>query len=187
METVTKLIEMVRVGKEGAVASLLEAVHAELRQIAEFQFSGDRNGHTLQPTALVNEAFLRLFKNENPSWENRAHFFSSAAEAMKRILIEYARKKNALKRGGDRSQFSLSATEVNHVAKLEEVVWVADALDDFQTQHPVKHDLVKLRYFAGMTIVEAAKVLNISVPTANRYWAFAKAWLCHWIQQRNER
>jgi len=178
LSQVTHLIESVRNGDEGASESLLVAVYGELYSMAQRQFSNKGSGHTLQTTALVNEAFIRLFGGtSNPSWENRAHFFGAAAEAMRRILVDHARRKQAIKRGGDRVRMTYLDDSVCQAPILSEVIDVNDALNDFAVDYPMKAELVKLRYFAGLSIVQSAEVMQISVPTANRYWAFARAWL----------
>lgn len=183
LSNITQLIDSVRIGEAGAPESLLSAVYGELYDMAQSHFIKESNGHTLQTTALVNEAFIRLFGSEtNPSWENRAHFFGAAAEAMRRILVDHARRKRSLKRGGgfhrSRSIQDVACTET----RLDEVVDVNDALTALAAEHPEKAEVVKLRYFAGLTIAQVADVLQISTPTANRRWAFARAWLFDRIQ-----
>ncbi|MEM7452820.1 MAG: sigma-70 family RNA polymerase sigma factor [Planctomycetota bacterium] len=181
---ITQLIDSVRRGEDGASASLLEAVYGELYALAGRQFSDDRAGHTLQTTALVNEAFLRLFgSNSNPDWQNRAHFFGAAAEAMRRILVDHARKKQTLKRGSGKQREGFFEDNIPQPV-LSEVIEVNEALDEFAKRYPDKAEVVKYRYFAGLSIAQAAEALQISVPTANRYWAFARAWL--FDHMRNE-
>ena len=178
MSDVTQLIYLVKNGEAGASNSLMEAVYGELRLIARSQMARESPGHTLQTTALVNEAFLRLFAGKTePTWENRAHFFGAAAEAMRRILVDHARKKQSLKRGGDAKRIGDVAKMVSGDANLDELLDVHEVLEEFAADHPDKAKLVKLRYFAGMTISQAAELLQISVPTANRHWAYSRAWL----------
>ena len=180
---ITQLIESVRNDEAGASDSLLNAVYDELYAMAQKQFAQDSSGHTLQTTALVNEAFLRLFGGSaEHNWENRAHFFGAAAEAMRRILVDHARRKQAQKRGGDKIRVGFFEDATHEPPVLKEVIEVNDALTAFACEHPQKAELVKFRYFAGLSIAQSAEVLQISVPTANRYWAFAKAWLHERIQ-----
>ena len=183
MSNVTQLIDSVRNGEVGASDSLLSAVYDELHEMAQVHFSKEKSGHTLQTTALVNEAFLRLFGSEtNPNWQNRAHFFGAAAEAMRRILVDHARTKRALKRGGsNQSRRNLDEICIGET-DVEEIIDINDALTLFTHDYPQKAQLVKLRYFGGLSIAQAAQVMQISIPTANRYWAFAKAWLFNRIQ-----
>lgn len=185
MTSVTQLIDSVRKGEAGASDLLLEAVYDELYEMAHRQFSQDHAGHTLQTTALVNEAFLRLFgKDSNPQWENRAHFFSAAAEAMRRILVDHARRKKAIKRGRNHQRVGLNDDTLCTEPVIDEVLDINHALDALAIEHAEKAELVKLRYFVGLTISQAAKVLQISIPTANRHWAFARAWLIDRIQNQ---
>ncbi|MEM7474161.1 MAG: ECF-type sigma factor [Planctomycetota bacterium] len=159
--------------------TLIEAIYQELKQIARFHLVGEIAHHSLDATALVNEAFLRLFGGSvEACWENRSHFYGAAAEAMRRILVDHARKKNAKKRKADlvelkRAQDTAGSAELN----LSEILDVHDVLELFEQEHPKKARLVKLRYFAGLTIPQAAEVMQISEATANRHWAFSRAWL----------
>src|SRR5437667_1986992 len=139
-------------------------------------------GQTLQPTALVHEAWLRLVESQQQTWQNRAHFFGAAAEAMRRILIENARRKRSLRHGGGQHRLDIQEVEIPVVTKDEEVLAVNDALERFQALDKQKAELVKLRYFVGLTIEEAAQILGISAPTAKRWWAYARAWLYHQTQ-----
>lgn len=144
-------------------------------------------GQTLQPTALVHEAWLRLVGNENAQWENRAHFFGAAAEAMRRILIDNARRKRALRHGGGQHRVNLDDVDLASAPEDDQLLAVHEALDKLEAEDKVKAELVKLRYFVGMTIEEAAGVLGISEPTAKRYWRFARAWLYREIEQSENR
>lgn len=175
---ITRLLESVKNGEEDASQGLLSVVYDELHGIASYQLSREAAGHTLQTTALVNEAFLKLFGNDsNPGWENRAHFFGAAAEAMRRILVDHARRKRTQKRGG-KARRSLDVEQLtDHQPDLDELLDVNDVLAELEETHPVHAQVVKLRYFAGLTIDQTAELLEISVTTANRYWAFARAWL----------
>jgi RNA polymerase sigma factor (TIGR02999 family) len=156
---------------------LLPLVYEELRRLAGARMARENPGHTLQPTALVHEAWLRLVGDENVRWDGRAHFFGAAAEAMRRILIDRARRRNSHRHGGDQQRVDLEAVEIAAPDDDEQLLAVNEALEKLAAQDKLKAELVKLRYFAGLTIEEAAQVLRISEPTAKRYWTFAKAWL----------
>ena len=178
MSEVTRIINRVQQGDPQAAAELLPLVYDELRQIAAAKMAHEMAGHTLQPTALVHEAWLRLAGADGEAqFQNRAHFFGAAAEAMRRILIDRARRKQAVRHGGDQQRVDLEAIEIAAPAEDEELLAVNEALDRFATVDARKAELVKLRYFAGLTTEEAAQVLGISEPTAKRWWAYARAWL----------
>ena len=177
MSEVTKILEAIQRGESKAADELFPLVYEELRRVAACKMAHEAPGQTLQPTALVHEAWLRLAGNANPRWENRAHFFGAAAEAMRRILIDNARRKRALRHGGGQQRLNLEDVDVAAAAEDDQLLAVHDALDKLAAQDKVKAELVKLRYFVGMTIAEAAEVLGISEPTAKRYWAYARAWL----------
>jgi RNA polymerase sigma factor (TIGR02999 family) len=177
MSEVTEILEAIQRGEATAADQLLPLVYDELRRVAAAKMAHEAPGQTLQPTALVHEAWLRLIGNANPRWENRAHFFGAAAEAMRRILIDNARRKHALRHGGGQQRVPLDDLELAAAAEDAQLLAVHEALDKLAAQDKVKAELVKLRYFVGMTIVEAAEVLGISEPTAKRYWAYARAWL----------
>ena len=163
---------------------LLPLVYEELRKIAAHKMAQEAPGQTLQPTALVHEAWLRLGADAQPEWQNRAHFFAAAAEAMRRILVERARRRTALKRGGGANAVSLDAIEIPIVSPDDErLLAVDEALEEFAAIQPRKAELVKLRFFTGMTFEEAASVLGIAVPTAKEWWAYARAWLAVQIKQ----
>lgn len=158
--------------------SLLPLVYTELRRLAAHKMSREAPGQTLQPTALVHEAWLRLGADAQPPWQNRAHFFAAAAEAMRRILVERARQRAALKRGGGAPSVSLDELEIPTApADDERLLAVDEALDKLASHHPRQAELVKLRYFVGMTFEEAASALDISPRTAKAWWAYARAWL----------
>ena len=165
-------------GERQPLEELLPLVYEELRWLAAQKMANEPAGHTLQPTALVHEAWLRLGADAQPAWQNRAHFFAAAAEAMRRILVERARRRSALKRGGGANRVSLEEIEIPTIAEDDErLLAVDEALETLAASHPRKAELVKLRYFAGMTFDEAASVLGIAVPTAKEWWAYARAWL----------
>lgn len=168
---------------EGSVscepARLLQLVYEELRKVANSKLSRERATQTLQPTALVHEAWLRLGGDEQPSWKSRAHFFSAAAEAMRRILIERARRRQAIKHGGgqERVEYDVLQGLPDSMRDDDHIIDLNDALSRFASQNPSKAELVKLRYFVGLNVEEAASLLEISIPTAKRWWAYSRSWL----------
>jgi RNA polymerase sigma factor (TIGR02999 family) len=164
-------------GDPKAAEELLAMVYDELRQLAQHKMAQERPAQTLQATALVHEAWLRLGGEQQPQWKNRAHFFAAAAEAMRRILIEKARRRNALRHGGGMEKVTLDELELIAGADDEQLLAVNEVLEAFGKHDPAKAELVKLRYFVGLTLEEAAKVLGLSVPTAKRHWVYARAWL----------
>jgi len=171
------ILKAVGRGESKATEELFPLVYEELRRMAAVRMAGEAAGHTLQPTALVHEAWLQLVGEGDQVWQNRRHFFGAAAEAMRRILIDNARRKHAQRHGGGQPRLDLAEVEVAAPGKEEEVLAVDGALEKFAALEPQKAELVKLRYFAGLSIVEAAQILGISVPTANRWWTYARAWL----------
>jgi RNA polymerase sigma factor (TIGR02999 family) len=178
MPDVTHLLEAAHAGDRRAAADLLPLVYEELRKLAAARMAGESPDHTLQPTALVHEAYLRLIgPADRDRWHNRGHFFAAAAEAMRRILVEAARRKKADKRGGGRHRVDAATVEIPAPEVGDDLVAIDAALDRLAALDPVKADLVKLRYFAGLTIERAAAALGISPATANRYWAYSRAWL----------
>ena len=175
MSDVTRLLAAIQHGDARAGEELLPLVYAELRQLARAKMAREQPGHTLQPTALVHEAWLRL---GGQCFENRAHFFGAAAEAMRRILIERARRKLAARHGAGAEHVDADDIEIAApTEKDDELLAVHEALDRLAAHDPRKAELVKLRYFAGLSIDEAADVLGISAPTAKRDWTYARAWL----------
>ena len=177
MSQITQMLESVQSGNEASAAELLPLVYEELRQIATHRMAGQAAGHTLQPTALVHEAWLRLSGNEAGRFAGRAHFFAAAAEAMRHILIDSARRKQAARHGGGQARVDVQEVEIASVAASDELLAVHEALDKLAAEDPRKAELAKLRYFVGLTFEEAAEVLGISVLTAKRHWAYARAWL----------
>jgi RNA polymerase sigma factor (TIGR02999 family) len=178
MAEITGILQALRQGDAKAAEDLLSAVYGELRRLAAHKMAPEAPGQTLQPTALVHEAWLRLGADAQPPWQNRAHFFAAAAEAMRRILVERARQRAALKRGGGAERVGLDELEIPMpVADDDRLLAVDEALERLAAHHPRQAELVKLRYFVGMTFEEAASVLNISVRTAKAWWAYARAWL----------
>jgi RNA polymerase sigma factor (TIGR02999 family) len=154
-------------------------VYEELRKLAASRMANEAAGQTLQATALVHEAWLRLVGKENPKFANRAHFFSAAAEAMRRILIDNARRKRALRHGGGQQRVDLEHVQLASASDDDQLLAVNDALDKLAARSKPEAELVKLRYFVGMTLEEAAEALGISPRTADNYWAHARAWLFH--------
>ena len=178
MSDVTRLLDAVAGGDRKAAADLLPLVYAELRALAAVRLSSEPAGHTLQPTALVHEAYLRLVAPADADrWDHRGHFFAAAAEAMRRILVEAARRKKAVKHGGGRQRLDLDTLAIPAPELDEDLVAIDAALDRLAVLDPVKAELVKLRYFAGLTIEQAADTLGISAATAKRYWAYSRVWL----------
>ncbi len=176
---ITRLLESLRNGDPSVTERLLSLVYAELRALARSKMAREQPGHTLQPTALVHEAWLRLGSQK---FENRAHFFGAAAEAMRRILIERVRRKAAAKHGAGIDHVDADEVEVAIVpGKEAELLTVHEALDALAAFDPRKAELVKLHYFAGFTFAEAAEILGVSEPTARRDWQFARAWLAREI------
>lgn len=176
MTEITQVLEAIDQGDPKAAARLLPLVYEELRKLAAHRLAEEHPGQTLQPTALVHEAYLRIVGPEDkPRWQNRGHFFAAAAEAMRRILIDIARRKGTRKHGGDFVREPLD--DIVAPEKCAELLALDEALSKLALQDPVKARLVELRYFAGFTGEEAARVLKISPATADRYWAFARAWL----------
>jgi RNA polymerase sigma factor (TIGR02999 family) len=187
MSEVTELIEAMEKGDANASARLLPLVYQELRRLARSHMAGERADHTLQPTALVHEAYLRLIGDTTPKWEGRGHFFGAAAEAMRRILVDHARTKNALKRGGQLERVLLNDGVAARSAEVDfaDVLALDEALAKLAIEAPAKVELVKLRYFAGLNLEEAAAAMDISLATAKRYWVYARAWLFKEMQSQN--
>ena len=183
MSDATVMLAAVERGDAKAADQLLVLVYDELRRLAAFKLGQESPGQTLQPTALVHEAWLRLVGDRNPAFNDRTHFFRAAAEAMRRILIDRARSKNSQKHGGDFERVEFDVLELATPEENEKLLEVNEALDKLAVEYPSQAELVKLRYFAGMTNEEAAPLLGISVSTAKKHWAFSRAWLLHEIQQ----
>ena len=177
MSQVTLLLERVHRGDTQAAKDLLPLVYDELRRLAAHRLSGERAGHTLQPTALVHEAWLKISSDEQRVWNGREHFFAAAAEAMRRILVDRARRRLAAKRGAGEACLDADELEIPAPAPDDQLLAVSETLEQFAIAEPRKAELVKLRYFVGMTFEEAAGVLGIAVPTAKEWWAYSRAWL----------
>jgi RNA polymerase sigma factor (TIGR02999 family) len=176
---VTQIISRIESGDRAASEELLPLVYAELRRLAEAKLAHEKRGQTLQATALVHEAYMRLVDQTNPQgWENSRHFFSAAAEAMRRILIERARQRASLKRGGDRQRVDIDVVEPAVLPlACDDILGLEEALQKLEEKHPRKAELVKLRFFAGLTTVQAARALEISSTTAENDWTYARSWL----------
>src|SRR6266478_6121685 len=182
MSDATLLLTKVQQGDPKAADELLELVYQELRQLATRKMAQEPPGQTLQPTALVHEAWLRLVGSENPSFENRAHFFSAAAEAMRRILIDRARRRRTRRHGGGYERVDLNECDLAAPQADDELLAVHEALEKLAMEYPVQAEVVKLRYFGGRTNQEVAQILEISLTTVKNYWAFARAWLLQEIR-----
>ena len=174
---ITMVLQQIQAGENQAADRLLPLVYEELRRLAAARMAREALGATLQPTALVHEAWLRLGADQQPDWKSRAQFFAAAAEAMRRILIDAARKRLAQRRGGRQERVNIDEVELPAGIEDAQAVAVSDALERFALEEPQKAELVKLRYFVGMELREAADALGISEATAVRWWAYARAWL----------
>jgi RNA polymerase sigma factor (TIGR02999 family) len=174
---ITQILDAIGAGDPKAADRLLELVYRELRQIARARMAGERPDQTLQATALVHEAYLRLFGNENLRWESRAHFFNSAAQAMRRILIDRARRRSRLKRGGDRQRVDLDSEVADLEPSPEDLLALDAALTRLEGLDEEMSQVVKLRYFGGLSLEETALALNTSQRTVSRLWTGARAWL----------
>ena len=181
MSEVTRILEAIVGGEPAAVERLLPLVYDELRRLAAAKLVHEAKGQTLQATALVHEAYLRLLGGTDPHFETRGHFFSAAAEAMRRILIDRARSKGRQKRGGGARRLELNELDLAAPPPDDDLLALDEALSKLEAEDPVKAELVKLRFFAGLTDEQAATALGISRATAARYWSFARAWLFHEI------
>ena len=177
MSEVTRILAAIEQGNAKSTDELLPVVYDELRRLAAHKMASEPAGHTLQPTALVHEAWLKLVAPPVQSWQNRAHFFGAAAEAMRRILIARARRKGRQRRGSGAEHVAADGMEIASPAPDDQLLVLNDALDRFAALEPRQAELVKLRYFVGLKIGEAAEVLGISEVTAKRWWAYARAWL----------
>jgi len=182
---ITQLLLEWRKGDRSAPERLMPLVHEELHRLAKHYMAAERPGHTLQTTALINEAYLRLIHHKEMSWQNRAHFFAVAAQVMRRILVDYARTRDAVKRGGGALKASLDEAASVAQERAGELVALDDALNDLATLDPRKSQVVELRYFSGLSVEEAAEVLGVSPVTVMRDWRSAKAWLLRAISEKH--
>ena len=174
---VTQLLNAIEHGDGNAAEELLPLVYEELRKLATARLANELAGQTIQPTALVHEAWIKLSGSNHQQWNGRGHFFGAAAEAMRRILIDRARKRNRERHGAGLQRVNLDSVDIAVNTDDETLLQLNDALEKFALESPDKAELVKLRYFAGLTLAEAAKSKNISLATAKRHWAYARAWL----------
>ena len=177
MSDMTRILQSIEQGDPNAAEQLLPLVYGELRKLAAARMAQESPGQTLQATALVHEAWLKLAGSDRQQWRGRAHFFGAAAEAMRRILIDKARRKASQKRGGDQPPEELHESRIELRAPSAEILAVHDALDALAAEDSMAAEVVNLRYFVGMTIPEIADALGLAPRTADRYWAFARAWL----------
>ena len=186
MSDVTRILDAATAGDPKAAAQLLPLVYDELRLLAAARMAKERGDHTLAPTALVHEAYLRLVGGDPPQdWNGRGHFFAAAAEAMRRILVEHARRRRSLKRGGDRQRVDLEELDVAAPERDDDLIALDEALSALSAADPQAAKLVKLRYFAGLTIPQAAEALRVAPRTADFVWAYAKAWLLEKIEGKS--
>lgn len=182
MSDATVLLATMEQGGPKAAAQLLDLVYEELRRLAAYKMAHEAPGQTLQPTALVHEAWLKLVGASDRKFENRAHFFAVAAEAMRRILIDRARRRQTLRHGGQYERVELEENGLAAPAEDDQLLAVDEALERLSREHPVQAQVVKFRYFGGMTNEEIAQALDLSVSTVKNYWTFARAWLFNEIK-----
>ena len=188
MKEVTSILEAQSTGDERASDELLPLVYSELRRMAAAHMARESSGHTLQPTALVHEAWLRISgataEATEGKWKNRAYFFAAAAQAMRRILVEHARHKSAIRRGGGLERVEIEGLELPEAQQDERVLLIDEALEQLEKEHPERAKVVVLKYFGGMTNVEVAEMLGTSERTVNRHWLCAKTWLSRRIREQ---
>jgi RNA polymerase sigma factor (TIGR02999 family) len=181
---ITQVLHAIGRSEEGAAEKLLPLVYAELRRLAAGRMAQELSGQTLQPTALVHEAWLRLVKDGDRTWQNRAHFFGAAAEAMRRILIERARHRSRLKHGGGQSRLNIDDLELAQTTADDKVLMVDEALARLKEEDPELERIVVLKFFGGLSNVEAAESMGLATRTLDRQWAYAKAWLFRYISEQ---
>ena len=177
MSEVTVILDSIQKGDPKAAEELLPLVYDELRKLAAFKLAQQPPGQTLQPTALVHEVYLRLLGNGNNSWQDRKHFFAAAAEAMRHLIVDRARRKATARHGGGWRRLDLDKVVIASNTSDENILLVSEALEKLATHDPASAELVKLRFFGGLTFSQAAEVMGISERTAQRFWAYARAWL----------
>jgi RNA polymerase sigma-70 factor (ECF subfamily) len=183
---ITVLLQQISAGESGAVNKLIPLVVQELRSLARLQLRSERPGHTLQPTALVNEAYLRLVSDQARNWHNRAHFIGVSASVMRRILIDHARRKQAIKRGGGEQAVADSKDYAGFsYEQADELIALDIALDRLEEMNPRQREIVELRYFGGLSVEETAEILNVSPMTVKRDWLAARAWLKGQVRPEN--
>jgi len=184
MSELTLMLRAIERGEKHVSEDLLPLVYEELRRLAAMRMAQEAAGHTLQPTALVHEAWLRLMGDQPQTWENRAHFFSAAAEAMRRILIEHARRKSRLKRGGGQAPLDIADLDIAAALPDEKILLVDEALEQLKAQDPEKAQVVVLKFFGGLTNEEVARILGESERSVRRQWNYSKAWLYDYISEQ---
>jgi RNA polymerase sigma factor (TIGR02999 family) len=184
LSDVTRILESIQHGDPRAADQLLPLVYAELRKLAAYKMAHNASGHTLQPTALVHEVWLRLVGGASPTFENRAHFFAAAAEAMRHLLIDNARRKLARHHGGGLQRVDLENVDIAMPPDEEHLLAVNDAVDQLAEHSPIEAQVIKLRFFVGMTAAESAEVLGLAERTVKQYWSHAKTWLSREIQSK---
>ena len=183
MADLTQILQAVERGEENSSERLLPLVYDELRRLAAIKMSREAQNQTLQPTALVHEAWLRLTTDQEMGWQNRGHFFGAAAEAMRRILIERARRRSRLKHGGGQVRIDIQELELADTTPDEKVLLINEALERLQAEDPEKARVVVMKFFGGLTNREVADSLNVTERTVERHWAYAKAWLFGAVRQ----
>ncbi len=183
---VTRILEAVQQGDPAAAKDLLPLVYEELRRLARSKMAQQSAGHTLQPTALVHEAWLRLVGSERQEWNGRGHFFAAAAEAMRHILVDSARRKRRAKHGGGQERLDVDDLEIAAGADDEKILLVNEALEKLAMEDPIRAEVVKLHYFVGLTHAESAEILQISEKTVRRHWNYARVWLYQTIQSADQ-
>lgn len=186
MSDATLVLQAVSRGEKQASEELLPLLYEELRRMATVRMASQAAGHTLQPTALVHEAWVRLVDDGARCWKNRAHFFGAASEAMRRILIENARRKARLKHGGGQVRVDLDGVELAETSPDENILLISEALEQLKAVDPEQARVVAMKFFGGLTTEEVAQSLKISERTVDRHWAFAKAWLLRWIKTQHQ-
>jgi RNA polymerase sigma factor (TIGR02999 family) len=186
MSDVTRILEAIEHGDPAAAKDLLPLVYEELRRLARSKMAQQSAGHTLQPTALVHEAWLRLVGSQRQEWHGRSHFFAAAAEAMRHILVDSARRKRRAKHGGGQERLDVDDLEIAAGADDEKILLVNEALEKLAIEDPIRAEVVKLHYFVGLTHAESAEILQISEKTVRRHWNYARVWLYQTIQSADE-
>ena len=182
---ITQVLQAISRSESGAAEQLLPLIYEDLRRLATARMANEMSGQTLQPTALVHEAWLRLVADEDKTWQNRAHFFGAAAEAMRRILIEKARRKSRLKHGGGQAQFNIEDLELADSTPDDKVLLINEALENLEAQDPESARIVVLKFFGGLSRQEVAESLKISERMADRQWAYARGWLLRHIRTQH--
>ena len=186
MSDVTRILDAVQQGDAAAAKDLLPLVYEELRRLTRSKMAQHSSGHTLQPTALVHEAWLRLVGSERQEWNGRSHFFAAAAEAMRHILVDNARRKRRAKHGGGQERLDVNEVEIATGVDDEKILLVHEALEKLGVEDPIRAEVVKLHYFVGLTHAESAEILHISEKTVRRHWNYARVWLYQTIQSSDE-